>query len=125
MLCDGEPESEMVVGRNDGDVLPVSELYTIHRMFVGVPTDRLRLPYYLAAMADVRLFYGHASSGALVTLRSFLRALLVVSIALSAGSVVPCAGAQAPHSDSAAKTRPWLTKHDAVGAHSPCWQPWP
>jgi len=48
-------------------------------------------------------------------LRSLLRALLVASIALFAGSVVPCAGAQVSHSDTAVKTRPWLTKHDAVG----------
>ena len=42
------------------------------------------------------------------------RVLLAASTALSAGIVVPCAGAQSSHSDSAVTTRPWLTKRDAV-----------
>jgi membrane-associated phospholipid phosphatase len=55
-----------------------------------------------------------------VNFRSLLRVLLAASPALSAG-VVPCAGAQESQSDSAAiprsaaATRPWITKRDAVG----------
>ena len=46
--------------------------------------------------------------------RSLLRALLAASPALSAGTVVPCLGAQNSQNDSAVTTRPWLTKGDAV-----------
>ena len=48
--------------------------------------------------------------------RSLLRALLAASPALSAGTVVPCLGAQDSQNDSAppVTTRPWLTKGDAV-----------
>jgi len=49
-----------------------------------------------------------------VNFRSFLRALLAASPALSAGTVVPCLGAQNSQNDSAVTTRPWLTKGDAV-----------
>jgi len=50
-----------------------------------------------------------------VNFRSLLRALLAASPVLSAGSIVPCAGAQDFQKDSAAPvaTRPWLTKGDA------------
>ena len=46
--------------------------------------------------------------------RSLLRVILAASPVLSAGIVVPCAGAQDSHNDSAVTTRPWLTKRDAV-----------
>jgi membrane-associated phospholipid phosphatase len=51
-----------------------------------------------------------------VNFRSLLRALLAVSPALFAGTVVPSLGAQDSQNDSAppVTTRPWLTKGDAV-----------
>src|SRR3984893_15402604 len=49
-----------------------------------------------------------------VNFRSLLRVLFAVGAALSAG-VVPCADAQDSHNDSTPTTRPWITKHDAVG----------
>ena len=44
---------------------------------------------------------------------SLLR-VLVASVAIAAGIVAPCAGAQGFQKDSAVTTRPWLTKSDAV-----------
>jgi membrane-associated phospholipid phosphatase len=51
-----------------------------------------------------------------VNFPSLLRALLAACPALSAGTVVPCLGAQNPQKDTApaVTTRPWLTKGDAV-----------
>jgi membrane-associated phospholipid phosphatase len=52
-----------------------------------------------------------------VNFRSLLRVILAASPVLSAGIVVPCAGAQSSHNDSTVATRPWLTETDLmVGA---------